>query len=86
MRLNKVRPHHLNRVLTDLAGQDYSGRSVNLFLIAIRGLLKAALRDGHVKPPLPFDGLGWQRVDQVPGRLGNSSLDILALGEKGMDC
>jgi hypothetical protein len=27
-------------------------------------VLKAALRDGHVKPPLPFEGLGWQRVDQ----------------------
>jgi len=64
VRLNKVRPHHLNKVLTDLAGQDYSARSVNLFLIAIRGLLKAALRDGHIKLPLPFEGLGWQRVDQ----------------------
>jgi integrase len=64
LRLNKIRPHHLSQVLTDLAGDDYAARSVNLYLIAIRGAIKGALRDGYVKPPLPFEGLGWQRVDQ----------------------
>ncbi len=63
LRLNKLRPHHLNRFLTDLADEDYSGRSINLFLIAIRALLKAALRDGYLKPPMPYVGLTWQRVD-----------------------
>ncbi len=64
LRLNKIRPHHLSNILTALAGDDYAPRSVNLYLIAIRGVFKAALRDGHVKPPLPFEGLTWQRVDQ----------------------
>jgi integrase len=63
VRLNKIRPFHLNRFLTELAEQEYSGRSVNLYLIAVRGVLKAALRDGFLKPPLPFEGLNWQRVD-----------------------
>lgn len=63
LRLNKIRPHHLSRHLTGLAGDGYAARSVNLHLIAIRGVLKAALRDGYLKPPLPFEGLGWQRVD-----------------------
>ncbi len=64
IRLNKIRPHHLSQVLTELAGKDYAGRSLNLHLVAVRGLLKAARRDGHIKPPLPFEGLDWQRVDQ----------------------
>jgi hypothetical protein len=34
---------------------------VNLHL---RGLFKAALQAGQVKPALPFEGLIWQRVDQ----------------------
>ena len=65
VRLNKIRPHHLSRVLTELAGEDYSARSVNLYLIALRAVFKAALRDGYVKPPLPFEGLGWQRGQQI---------------------
>ena len=69
LRLNKIRPHHLSRILTELAGDGYAGRSVNLYLISIRHVLKAALRDGHVKPPLPFDGLAWQRVDQKSRQL-----------------
>jgi integrase len=63
LRLNKLRAHHLNRFLTELANERYSGRSINLFLIAIRSVLKAALRDAHIKPPLPFEGLTWHRVD-----------------------
>jgi hypothetical protein len=61
--LNKLRAHHLNRFLTELANDDFAGRSINLFLIAIRSALKAALRDGHLKPPLPYEGLAWHRVD-----------------------
>ena len=63
LRLNKIRPHHLNKFLTELAGKEYSGRTINLFLIAIRAVLKSAQRDGHIKPPLPFEGLTWHRVD-----------------------
>ena len=63
LRLNKLRAHHLNKILTQLKNDKYSGRTINLFLIAIRAVLKAALRDGHIKPPLPFEGLSWHRVD-----------------------
>lgn len=69
LRLNKIRPHHINRVLTDLSEEEYSGRSINLYLIAFRGLIKAAARDGHIKPPLPYEGLQWQRVDQKSRQL-----------------
>ena len=64
LRLIKIRPFHLSRFLTDLSNENYSGRSLNLYLIAIRAVLKAALRDDFIKPPLPFEGLQWQRVDQ----------------------
>jgi hypothetical protein len=50
-------------VLIELAGEINALCSVNLYLLAIRHVIKAALRDGHIKPPLPFEGLGWQRVD-----------------------
>jgi integrase len=63
VRLNKLRPFHLNKFLTELADEKYSARSINLYLIAIRGMIKAGLRDGLLKPPLPFEGLTWQRVD-----------------------
>lgn len=63
VRLNKLRPFHLGRFLTELSEASYSARSVNLHLVAVRGALKAAMRDGYLKPPLPFEGLGWQRVD-----------------------
>ena len=69
LRLNKLRPFHLSKVLTSLAQEGYSGRTVNLYLIAIRSALKAALRDGYIKPPLPFEGLEWQRVDTKSRRL-----------------
>jgi integrase len=69
LRVNKIRPFHLNKVLTSLAQEGYSGRTVNLYLIAIRSALKAALRDGYIKPPLPYEGLEWQRVDIKSRRL-----------------
>ena len=69
LRLNKIRPFHLATVLTELAKDGYSGRSVNLYLITVRGVLKAARRYGHLKPPLPFEGLDWQKVDTQSRRL-----------------
>ncbi|MBE7501653.1 MAG: tyrosine-type recombinase/integrase [Verrucomicrobiales bacterium] len=32
-------------------------------------MLKAARRDGHVKPPLPYEGIEWQKVDNKARRL-----------------
>ncbi len=78
LRLNKIRPHHLNKFLTELAKNKYSGRTINLFLIAIRAALKAALRDGHLKPPMPFDGLTWHRVDTKSRQLYTpAEIDLL---------
>jgi hypothetical protein len=69
LRLNKIRPYQLINILTELANEGYSARSLNLHLIAMRGRFKAALCDGHIKPPHPFERLGWQRVDQKSRRL-----------------
>ncbi len=69
LRLNKIRPFHLAAVLTGLTKDGLSGRTVNLYLISIRSVLKAARRDGHIKPPLPFEGLDWQKVDNKARRL-----------------
>ena len=78
LRLNKIRPFHLSRFLNELATAKYSGRSINLFLIGIRGVLKAALRDGHLKPPLPFEGLTWHRVDTKSRQLYTpAEIDLL---------
>lgn len=78
LRLNKIRPFHLGTVLTGLAKDGLSGRSVNLYLIAIRSALKAARRDGHVKPPLPYEGIDWQKVDNKARRLyTNDEVDQL---------
>ena len=80
LRLNKLRAHHLNRFLTELTNENYAGRSINLFLIAIRSVLKAAQRDGHLKPPLPFEGLTWHRVDTKSRQLTTSAeIDQLCL-------
>jgi integrase len=69
LRLNKIRPFHLATVLTELAKDGYSERSVNLYLITVRGVLKAARRYCHLKPPLSFEGLDWQKVDTQSRRL-----------------
>jgi hypothetical protein len=69
LRLNKIRPHHVGKVLTGLSEEEYSGRPINLYLIAFRRLIKAAARDGHIKPPPPYEGLQWQRVDQKARQL-----------------
>ncbi len=36
LRLKKIRTHHITRVLTDLHEEEYSGRSISLYLIAFR--------------------------------------------------
>lgn len=67
LRLNKIRPAHLSRVLNAVAAGGsgeaaLSSRSVNLHLLAVRGLFKAAQQDGHTKAPLPYEGLRWRKV------------------------
>jgi integrase len=89
LRLNKIRPHHLSKVLTALAAEKYSARSINLYLIAVRGVFKAAFRDGYVQLPLPFEGLSWQRVDQkarqlvTPAEVNQLCAAALAVSKNG---
>jgi integrase len=78
LRLNKIRTHHLKSVLTDLATDGYSPRGVNLHLIAIRAVLKSAHQDGHIKLPLPFEGLKWQPVENKKRELTTpAEMDLL---------
>lgn len=64
LRLNEIRPKHIQDVLNELSTEyGYQGRSVNLYLIALRKVLKAARSDGHLKAPLPHDGIEWRKTD-----------------------
>lgn len=78
VRLNKTRPHHVQKFLTKLSGKGYAARSVNLYLLAIRGAIKAARRDGHIKPPLPYECIDWKKFDQKARSLYTpEELDLL---------
>ena len=64
LRLNEIRTRHIQAVLDELAtDRGYQGRSVNLYLIALRNALKAAQVSGYLKPPLPFEGIPWLKTD-----------------------
>jgi integrase len=64
VRLNKLGPGHLDAVLVRLSKEKLSGRTANLYLIAVRNLIKAAARDRFCQRPLPFEGLGWRKWDR----------------------
>lgn len=64
IRLNKLNPGHIDAVLVKLAAEGLNGRTVNLYLISLRNLIKAAARDRHVSRPLPYEGLEWRRWDR----------------------
>ena len=46
VRLNKIRPNHLTKVMVQFTKKGLSNRTINLHLIAIRQVLKAAIREG----------------------------------------
>lgn len=78
LRLNKINPGHLDGVLVKLSNEGLHGRTVNLHLIAVRGLFKAAARDRHVQRPLPYEGLVWRRFDRkARGLLAPTDADRL---------
>ena len=62
-RLDKLRPFHLTGFLDRLKRAGMAGRTVNLYLIAVRNLIKAAKLDGYLKSPLPCEGIPWQKTD-----------------------
>ncbi len=64
LRLNKLGPGHLDAVLVKLSNEGLSGRTVNLYVIAARNLIKAAARDRHCQRPLPFEGIMWRKWDR----------------------
>jgi integrase len=64
VRLNKIRPSHLSKVMVGFTTQGLSNRTINLHLIAIRQVLKAAVREGFIPAPGPHAGLEWRKVDQ----------------------
>ena len=64
VRLNKIRPSHLSKVMVGFTTQGLSSRTINLHLIAIRQVLKAAVREGFIPAPGPHAGLEWRKVDE----------------------
>lgn len=64
VRLNKLGPGHLDAVLVKLSNAGLSGRTVNLYVIAARNLIKAAAPDRHCQRPLPFEGIVWRKWDR----------------------
>lgn len=64
LRLNKLGPGHIDAVLVKLANEGLSGRTVNLYVIAVRNLIKAAARDRHCQRPMPFEGSSWRKWDR----------------------
>jgi integrase len=61
-RLDQLRPHHLTGFLDGLKKDGYSGRTINIYLIALRHVMKRAKRDGFLKT-LPTADIEWQKSD-----------------------
>ena len=68
LHLDKIRAHHVNRHLQQLRELGLSGRTCNLALVCLRGVLKAARLDGFIKI-LPVEGIPWQRTETKARRL-----------------
>ncbi len=62
LRLDKIRPHHINTQLLRLKAAGLSSRTRNLSLICLRNVLKAAKVDGFINV-LPVSGIGWDPVE-----------------------
>lgn len=64
LRLDRIQPGDITRGLASFSRGGLGPRTVNLLQIAIRSVLKSAVRDGLIPPPGPHVGLEWRRVDQ----------------------
>jgi integrase len=60
--LGQIRAHHLSSFLDGLKRQGFSGRTANIYLLALRHVMKRAKRDGFLKM-LPTADLAWQKSD-----------------------
>jgi integrase len=69
--LDKIRTHHVTSALHQLKEDGLSNRTRNVSLVCLRGVLKEARLDGHLKT-LPVEGIPWQRVDSKPRALMTS--------------
>ena len=82
-RLEQLRAHHVAGFLDGLKRDDeLSGRTANLYLIALRHVMKRAKRDGFLKA-LPTDDLAWQRSERKARAL-YSLADIETVCEAGL--
>ena len=77
LRLNQLKPAHVLRFRDDMLRDDYSPRTVNLAVIALRGLCKHAKLEGHIRS-LPMQDLRQLKGATVK-RLLVSDLDIVRL-------
>lgn len=77
LRLNQLKPCHILRFRDDMLRDNYSPRTVNLAVIALRGLCKHAKLEGHIK------SLPMQDIEQLKGtttkRVRVNDMDIARL-------
>ncbi len=69
VRLDRIQPGDITRGLASFSRSGLGPRTVNLLQIAIRSVLKSAVREGLITPPGPHVGLEWRRVDQKERQL-----------------
>jgi len=72
VRVKEVSRKHINGFIADRQEKGLAPRSVNLYLIALRNVLKRAKEDGWIKT-LPTDNLRPLKVDQRKRRLYTSA-------------
>jgi len=77
LRLNQLKPAHIVRFRDDMLRDNYSPRTVNLAVIALRGLCKHAKLEGHIRS-LPMQDIG-QLKGTTLKRQRVSALDIARL-------
>jgi hypothetical protein len=81
LRLDKIRPLHINSYVAQRKSQGRSARTVNLDVIMLRNVLKKAREDGLIKA-LPIAGMSPLKVSTVKRELVPMA-DIERICEKG---
>jgi integrase len=61
-RLDQLLLRHIRGFVEELKRDKLSGRTANIYVIALRHVMKRAREDGYIFK-LPTDGLGWQKSD-----------------------
>lgn len=84
VRIDKIRPHHLNTGLLKLRTQGLMPRTCNLSLTVLRNVFRAAKVDGYLTS-LPVDGLQRFRVEHRPRQLVTvAQIDLLCSHAAGV--